>query len=93
MTPAANNENHLREILERLQRWRKNPLVTPAEAARLCGVTRGAVRIWQLSGRVSVVGESGQQLIPWSALVAYYRRRVSKQSRVGKSRLPKLPIA
>lgn len=73
------------DVLRQLNAWLENPLVRPAEAARLCGVSR--VRMYQLihAGRVSPLIVDCQQMVSVRDLVALYASRQAKSALAGKS--------
>ena len=87
---AAEILNRHQEVLERLRRWRKNPMLPRALACRLSGVSRK--RFYELlhDGLVAREFQDGEELIPLASLETYYSTRVSKRLKEGKLRKPVL---
>lgn len=84
INPAANIARHPELALERLLRWKNDPSVIPAHAARLVGVHPTRIFALLRDGHVSLESDGHIHL---SSLVSYYRRRVSKRLKAGKTSL------
>lgn len=85
MTKAEILNRH-QAVHQRLRHWLRDPMVIPAEAARLAGVTRPRMQHMLRAGLVLVQGEAGQQSVSVMSLLAYYEKSISKLSAGDKSR-------
>ena len=80
MTKVADISNHPDVALRRLKEWRKNPVLLPAHAAEIAGVSKQRVYRLIREGKVLTSCAVGRQSIEIDSLIKYFRRRVSRRS-------------
>jgi hypothetical protein len=78
--------NRRQETLQRLRRWRKNPMVPKSLAYRLCRVSRQRLDALLLSGRVSLQIVDFEEMISVDSLVQYFSTNVRGRKRIKAGR-------
>lgn len=87
MTKVADISNHPDAALRRLKEWRKNPVLMPAHAAEIAGLSKQRMHQLIRAGKVETSFDVGRKFVEVDSLILYFRRRVSRRSMEGIPRL------